>query len=216
MSNTWFTSDLHLGHDKNQKGFGGIIMHANRPFATIEEHDEYLISRWNTVVQKDDDVWILGDFAWRNHNKYVARLKGKKYLILGSHDKMTQINKAQFSEVHVGMAIRNFPSATMPFILTHCAMRVWERSHYGSINLYGHSHGRLVEYPYSCQMDVGVDVSDNYTPFPLEFILYKMSLKHSDDSTRPSEEELRQRVQENRDNNIKLLDEWRRHASLIR
>jgi calcineurin-like phosphoesterase family protein len=42
--------------------------------------------------------------------------------------------------------------------LSHYAMRVWNKSHFNSWNLFGHSHGTLK--PVGKSMDVGVDVND--------------------------------------------------------
>lgn len=85
MCNIFFTSDLHLGH-KN------IIRFSNpRLFKTIEEHDETIISNWNSVVNKDDIVYILGDISLNLSQEkletYLQRLNGKKSLILGNHDR---------------------------------------------------------------------------------------------------------------------------------
>ena len=41
----WFTSDTHWGH-------ANILKYDNRPFATIDEHDEELVRRWNAVVYR--------------------------------------------------------------------------------------------------------------------------------------------------------------------
>ena len=83
MSKIFFTSDLHFGH-KN------ILAYDNRPFNTIEEHDEALIKNWNGKVGDEDHVYILGDFSFYNANKsceILDQLKGHKHLIIGNHDK---------------------------------------------------------------------------------------------------------------------------------
>ena len=48
----YFISDLHFGHVN-------CLAFDNRPFNTIEEHDEYLIDKWNETVKSDDNVYIL-------------------------------------------------------------------------------------------------------------------------------------------------------------
>ena len=54
---------------------------ASCPFASIEDHDETLIARWNAVVRLEDTVWHLGDFCYHcgeDHTRSVFdRLRGK-------------------------------------------------------------------------------------------------------------------------------------------
>lgn len=68
----YYISDLHFGH-QNVIGMDG------RPFETIEEMDETLIRLWNERVTDDDDVYIVGDFAYHNNYTatwYLRQLKG--------------------------------------------------------------------------------------------------------------------------------------------
>ena len=197
----WVTSDLHLGHAPKMDGRGGIIQHANRPFKTIEEHDEYLIRRWNETVSKGDTTYVLGDMCWKNHSHYIQALNGKIVLITGSHDKMSQLSAKDLTDIHIGMHCCMIEKQY--FVMTHCAMLVWERSHYGSINLHGHSHGRLKEMDDIRRMDVGVDVSDDYAPFSLDFILYKMSLKKQREYN--NNHDPNENVKTNKESNIELM-----------
>ena len=53
-------------------------------FETTEEMDEYIIKQWNSSVNKNDEVYILGDLSFldgEKTNEYLKRLNGKKYLI---------------------------------------------------------------------------------------------------------------------------------------
>ncbi|MCF1193194.1 metallophosphoesterase, partial [Mangrovimonas sp. AS39] len=82
MIEVWFTSDLHLGH-KN------ILVYEKeaRPFETVEEMNETLISNWNNTVRTSDIVFCLGDFAFgRSNVDLAARLNGRKRLVMGNHD----------------------------------------------------------------------------------------------------------------------------------
>ena len=198
MNETFLTADTHFGHSN-------IIRHAHRPFNSIEEHDEFIIKQWNQTVNKGDTVYILGDFAWKQHNHYLMALNGSKILIKGSHDKMNIDCLRNFSEVHNGMLIKAINKVR--FIMTHCAMLVWEGSHYNSINCHGHSHQRLEERDDVRRMDVGVDGSPDYRPLNVNFIIYKMSLKKKKEYNR-SDDELRKIVENNRSNNEILLTKW--------
>jgi calcineurin-like phosphoesterase family protein len=71
--NTFFTSDLHFGHSN-------VINYSNRPFSSVEEMDQILVSNWNDVVTNKDRVIIAGDLAMRYSSDYayniVKKLKG--------------------------------------------------------------------------------------------------------------------------------------------
>jgi len=213
MSEIFITGDPHYGHDKNTRGLGGIIHHAHRinpttlkPFESIQEHDEYILDSCNKVCSPKDTLIIAGDFAWRNHGHYIGAIKCKKILVTGSHDKMNVDCLRNFTAVYDGMFVTTIHDEA--FVITHCAMAVWERSHYGSTNLYAHSHGRIEERDDIRSMDVGVDVSPNYTPFNIDFVIYKMSLKRKPNYSK-SEEELSSIVRKNKDNNIVLAEQWK-------
>ena len=77
-----YISDMHLGH-------ANAIRFDHRPFADVEEMEHYMMKKWQDTVQKDDDVWILGDFAYhdkKNPVEYLRQLPGHKHLIIGNHD----------------------------------------------------------------------------------------------------------------------------------
>lgn len=61
-----------------------------RPFSSVEEMNDALTERWNERVDDEDTVWVLGDFAMgpiRESLALTGRLKGRKYLICGNHDR---------------------------------------------------------------------------------------------------------------------------------
>jgi calcineurin-like phosphoesterase family protein len=77
----FFIADPHFGHEN-------IIRLCGRPFSSVREMDEAMVSAWNSRVEGKDTVWILGDMFYRceNPEAILWRLKGKKRLILGNHD----------------------------------------------------------------------------------------------------------------------------------
>lgn len=142
----WFTADHHFGHKR-------ILELAHRPFDTVEAMDEAMIALWNARVEPGDMVYHLGDFAFAEHTPYLQRLKGQKRLIVGNHDHSNRVKKARGwatvdSLLHVTVD-------KIPLVLCHYGLRVWNRSHYGALHFYGHSHGSLPGDSQSC--DVGVD-----------------------------------------------------------
>lgn len=96
----YFISDLHVGHTN-------VLSFDNRPFKSIEEHDEALIKNWNSVVGMDDDVYLLGDISWHNATKTIEifnRLNGHIHLIKGNHDSRLLKNRelqSRFCEITV-------------------------------------------------------------------------------------------------------------------
>ena len=151
----FFTSDLHLDH-KN------IIRLSKRPFSSVEEMNEEIIRRHNTIVGENDTVYDLGDRYFGNPKKYDGRFNGKLIRIKGSHDH--DIKEPRM----IVLNLENDISIT----LCHYAMRSWERSHYATWHLFGHHHGALE--PYGLSFDIGVDCWDFY-PVSLEMVARKMA-----------------------------------------
>jgi calcineurin-like phosphoesterase family protein len=80
----FYTSDEHFGHVR-------IIELCDRPFATVDEQNEYLIHAYNNVVGVDDTTYFLGDIALgviKDSLPLVSRLNGYKYLVPGNHDRI--------------------------------------------------------------------------------------------------------------------------------
>jgi calcineurin-like phosphoesterase family protein len=136
---------------------------------------EAIIENFNKVVTDKDIVYHLGDFCWKSDpNAYLSRLKGKEHhLILGNHDKEKLCEKFFTSVQDTKLLILK---GLKPIWLSHYAHRVWPQSHYGSIHLFGHSHGTLPVIPSKEHlMDIGVDCW-GYYPVSLEKVLEHMGL----------------------------------------
>ena len=165
MAELWFTADTHFGHDN-------VIRFCNRPWATLKEHDDNLVARWNDLVKPNDTVVIVGDFAWMNHGRYINQLHGKKTLIIGSHDGMPQQVLNNFSRV-IGQkhqpGILEFNVGPHRIVACHYPMVSWGASYHGSWAIHGHCHGRLPGLPDKLSVDVGTDVWD-YRPVNFDVI----------------------------------------------
>jgi calcineurin-like phosphoesterase family protein len=83
MSEIFFTSDLHLGHNKP-------FLYEPRGFRSIEEHDSTIVKNWNDVVKPDDIVFILGDLIVGDDRQgsieKLNQLNGKLVFCRGNHD----------------------------------------------------------------------------------------------------------------------------------
>jgi len=173
-----FTADHHFGH-------ANIIEHASRPFDSLHEMNRSLVASWNAVVRPGDTVYHLGDIVWGNPRKMVGileRLTGTIHLVTGNHDKKAALKQPcvnRFASVAPLMEIKVQDPEVKGgrlIVLCHYAMRVWNRKHYGSWHLYGHSHGRLPEEPGSLSFDVGVDCW-GFMPIPYERVKAVMASK---------------------------------------
>jgi len=80
MTRTFYTADLHLGHE--------FVAHTRR-FKTSKAHDRALVENWENMIGPKDTVWVLGDLCIRDYDHAEAilqRLPGEKHLVLGNHD----------------------------------------------------------------------------------------------------------------------------------
>lgn len=161
---------LNFGHDNIRK-------YCNRPFASAKEMDEAIIENWNKVVKAGDIVWHLGDFCWGRYpadvERYLKRLNGNVCLIYGNHDRQAVRRANGFSEKR---DLRRIKINDQEIILCHYAMRVWDKSHFGSWHCYGHTHGTLEEPKDSLSCDVGVDAWD-FTPVSFDQIKAHLSTR---------------------------------------
>lgn len=92
---TFYTSDLHLGHEK---------VAALRGFPSAVEHDRALEDAWRALVQPEDTVYVLGDVTGTasartvQHALAVLRtLPGIKHLIAGNHDAVHPMHRRTFA-----------------------------------------------------------------------------------------------------------------------
>lgn len=76
----FFISDLHLNH-------ANIIKYCKRPFKDVNEMNNTIVDRWNSVVKQNDTVFHIGDFCKRgNPNEFIKNMNGRILFIKGNHD----------------------------------------------------------------------------------------------------------------------------------
>lgn len=167
MNDLFVIADTHLDHPH-------ILEYCPRGVSTIEEMNEMLVTNWNSRVSTRDTVIIVGDLAFKNHRKWLGRLRGRKILVKGNHDDMSQEIYSQCFITVKDIYIRSFEKTSAVFC--HYAMRAWPFKAAGAIHLYGHSHGRLPEIMTERACDCGCDIW-NYFPQPIDVFFNKLNAR---------------------------------------
>jgi calcineurin-like phosphoesterase family protein len=138
MSQVRFIADLHLSHQN---------MATHRGFSTVEEHDEHIIAKWNSVVNKRDVTYILGDVTMEKSSPYplLDRLNGLKHVVLGNHDRRQDVKKLlEYVESVAGMI------QYKGVMLTHAPIHPMELEYRFPVNIHGHIHDKQVMLLDSC------------------------------------------------------------------
>lgn len=130
----FFIADTHFFHEN-------IIRSTNRPFKNVNEMNEALVNNWNNVVTTEDNVYILGDFSFGNKEQtedILKSLKGNKYLIRGNHDNI--INNVSSKYIKWTKDYYEIRDKGNTIVLSHYPIYLWNKRHYGTIHLHGHTH----------------------------------------------------------------------------
>ena len=140
----YYISDLHLfccsQIDNGGRNYDG------RPYQSLEEMHMDILTRWNRKITIGDTVYILGDVSMRGKNEellsLIARLKGKKILIKGNHDDLSDYRLKQlFYEICDYKEVTDsYGGRAYKLVLSHYPILMWNGQHKGSILLYGHTH----------------------------------------------------------------------------
>ena len=139
----YYISDMHFFH-KNVTKEGNNF--DNRPFNSFAEMHQYMKEKWNSKITNGDTVYILGDIAMRGTNEeliaLVAQLKGRKVLIKGNHDDVSDMRyKNIFEEIYDYKEITDYVDQdAYKLVLSHYPVLMWNGQHRGTIHLYGHTH----------------------------------------------------------------------------
>jgi calcineurin-like phosphoesterase family protein len=165
MGDIWVTSDTHFGH-KNILGFKDGQGNPVRPFSSVGEMDETLVSNWNSVVKRGDKVYHLGDVFFGDKEGFQhlwPRLNGSKRLVLGNHDDAKFLSSGGFfKKVCMWRVFSEFG-----LLLTHTPQHqsCLQTQKSTLWNVHGHiHHNKSPEGPYTC---VCVEQTD-YTPVNIE------------------------------------------------
>lgn len=178
----WFCSDHHLGH-ANVIKFEGPNGHPARTiFSSIEEHNEYIIEKHNSVVRPCDKVYIVGDLCWNSSSiNLVKRMTGNKILIMGNHDK--QKTKSYLNCIGELRGVV-YLSKEINAIITHIPVHPAQLEHRFEYNIHGHLHCHRINDPR--YLNVSMEQID-YTPIDLDEVILRLTnqMKEFEERTFP-------------------------------
>lgn len=165
-------SDTHFNHTNILK-----YEPVSRPFKTIEEMNNTIISNWNSVISENDTVYVCGDMFMGPLDKIkeiLDQLKGKIILVRGNHDTKGRIDFFKENGIEVKdidyisykgrfFILCHFPIASEEFI------NMVRQDNSEVILLYGHIHSKAPKGYVDGTYHVGMD-TNNLTPISLEQI----------------------------------------------
>lgn len=137
MNEIWIISDTHFNHNKD-------FILKPRSFSTVEEMNEEIIERWNSIVQPNDTVYHLGDIALGEVDAAVPlikRLNGKIKLAIGNHDTDARLKIystfSNIEDIQFGYRIKKGKSN---FLLTHYPQLTGNYDTSKTYSIHGHTH----------------------------------------------------------------------------
>jgi calcineurin-like phosphoesterase family protein len=172
---TFLISDTHFFHTN-------IMSFAKRPYHNVDEMNEAMVKKWNSVVGEDDDVLHMGDVSFGRVTptiEILERLNGNKYLIRGNHD----YNKHCQSYLKTGVFLEVFKGAQgfrhEDIVYSHKPVPTTVLPK-NCINIHGHTHNNnpsIMDHPEFKKFNINKYINTSvekidYTPTKLKN-LYK-------------------------------------------
>lgn len=181
MTNTFFSSDFHLGH-RLVSGIRGFRHPDGEP--DTDAHDAAVAKNWRKVVKPADTVWVHGDIAVRDPAyalSVIDSLPGVKHLIMGNHDVCSSIHPngykhvAQYLEVFESVqAYARFRLRGRDVLMSHypylggdgddhteiARYQQWRLPNHGAWLLHGHTHMADQRFHDGNQIHIGLDAWD--------------------------------------------------------
>ena len=153
----WYTADTHFGHDN-------IRRFCKRPFMSAAQMDAAMLENMWKVVKPEDQLWILGDFAFGSKSKDRAYIEhifnqlpgAEHHLVIGNHDHQPTLDLPWNSASHF-VELRDGPQNQLN-TLCHYPMITWNHARRGALQFFGHVHECWRGSRNS--VNVGVDVWD--------------------------------------------------------
>lgn len=144
----WFSSDWHLSHNN-------ILKFDNRPFNTIEEHDDAIIKNINDTIPADGILFFLGDFTfkdWKQAVEFRERINCQIAFVTGNHDLFFEKMPANEQQRHflfvkplttIKVKDETLKDGFRRVVLCHYPIYSWNHKYRMSYMIHGHTHHNL-------------------------------------------------------------------------
>lgn len=181
MSQIYITSDWHFCHDRS-------FIWGSRGFKSVDDMDNIIATRYNKLIDANDEVYMLGD-AMLNDNEMgiwlIKQLKGHIHIICGNHD--SDARRALYADCYNVVEVvdaKKLEYNGYHFFLSHypCLCTNYNdgrplKKH--CISLCGHSHtkDKFTDWDKGLIYHVEVD-AHNYYPVSIEEIIMDCEKKY--------------------------------------
>lgn len=174
MPKVFFTSDTHFGH---QRTFD--YSKRSMYFKDVDDMNEEMIHRWNSVVNEEDTIFHLGDFG---DFEIAKRLNGTINLLYGNYERKeefapTPSQKKYFNCIFEDLVVHISNSNDIIQLTNYIVVHEPEnKKDLDIFYLFGHIHEK--QKVKRNGLNVGVDVH-NFTPVSEETIeFYRNSIEN--------------------------------------
>ncbi len=158
MSRPYFISDLHFGHRKViefEDNWRAKVLDVS----SIEEHDDTLVRRINSVVKKRDILFILGDLGFSFER--INDIKCEKRIHLGNHDGKSVLEYANLNHTKI-MPCMGYKGNWISHIPIHP-----QEFYKKKLNIHGHVHSNVI--PDERYVNLSIESTCGW-PIPYEYI----------------------------------------------
>lgn len=180
------SSDFHAYHKNICTGTTTWNSGSCRCFENEVLMTDKLVENINNKVGAEDILIHLGDWSFGGKDKiklFRDRINCKKIIALkGNHDynivkdvSLQRLFFKWYGDYDVDPIV-SFKVGGHNYACSHYSLLVWDGAQHGVRNLFGHSHGSLMDNPFSLGEDVGVDCH-NLTPLSFVEVEEHMSKK---------------------------------------
>ena len=182
----YFSSDLHLQHDKN-------FIYSPRGFDNISEMNISILKNFNKIITQEDDLYLLGDTFLGDLSTGISlfnQLPGKIHLIWGNH--CTDTRKEAMSKCHNVVEVIGYANIIKykkyHFYLSHFPTITTNFDDYQKpliqriLCLAGHTHSKD-KFDKCGSYNVSIDAHENY-PVSIETIINDFKEKFKKDKNK--------------------------------